>query len=156
MDPNRVIGYKGSIPWHLPADLRWFKHMTLGHPLLMGRSTFESLGGKTLRDRYIYILTNDPVKLALPPGSEAMYVNKEGLLKLFNRDLGWQLSFDDMYVCGGAKVYQEFMPYVSEIYVTHLADEYEGDTYMPEFESQFPHWSIMQEGKDFIHAAYRR
>lgn len=148
MDPNRVIGNHGRIPWHISEDFKWFKEITMGCPLVMGRSTFESIG-KPLPGRFTYILTNDPAKLALPKGELCQYVNKDGLFHIFNQDLGWQMQLDDLWVCGGARVYQEFLPLCNDVYVSHIMECYEGDTFMPQFENDFPQQEVLRHNREF-------
>jgi dihydrofolate reductase len=155
MDPNRVIGYRGKIPWHIPEDFKFFKQMTMGCPLVMGRSTFLSIG-YPLPGRFTYILTNDPDLIGMPKGELCQYVNKDKLFEIFNRDLGMQMQWNDIWVCGGAKVYADFMPYIHRMVVTHLADEYEGDTYMPEFEKYLPYVETVGEYKDYIVVKHMR
>jgi dihydrofolate reductase len=149
MDPNRVIGYKGRMPWHISDDFKYFKKMTLGHPLVMGRSTFDSLGGKPLPGRFTYVLTTDETKLKTPPTDLFRYVSMELLLALFNQDLTWQLQRNDLWVCGGARVYKELLPQCDQIYMSHIMECYEGDTFMPEFETNFPHSQVMEEFDEF-------
>jgi dihydrofolate reductase len=155
MDPNRVIGCNGKIPWHIPEDFQFFKKVTMGCPLVMGRSTFLSIG-KPLPGRFTYILTEDPQLQAMPSGTLCRYVSKQMLFDIFNQDLGWQSQWSLIWVCGGAKVYKSLMPWIHQVVVTHLADEYEGDVYMPDFEHLFPKWQIVKEEKDYIVASYTR
>ena len=143
MTPNRVIGFRGRMPWTpITEDFRWFKHVTMGSSLLMGRTTFESIG-KPLPGRFTYILTTDVAKTLLPAGELCAYVNERWIMELpFEKR-------NRIWVCGGAKVYQRFLPLCSEVYVTHIIEDYDGDTYMPEFESMFPNSKIVKETKDF-------
>lgn len=145
MDPYRVIGYRGKIPWHYPEDLKFFKDSTVGKNLLMGRTTFEALG-KPLPGRFTYILTTDRAKLLTPLGTSTCYVSGEWVVEQFHKD---PEKFRNMWLCGGAKVYKEFLPLCSSIYVTHILEEYEGDTYMPEFEHLFPNGAVIRETKNF-------
>lgn len=148
MDLNRVIGNKGKIPWHISEDFKWFKKCTVGHNLVMGRTTFENVG--FLPGRYTYILSNSfytPVSIASMAGINFLefgeYTSIGRLLEEDNRDS------KIMWVCGGAKTYEVLLPYCDELYMTHVIDEYEGDTFMPEFESQFPNSEILREEKNF-------
>jgi dihydrofolate reductase len=142
MDLNRVIGYKGNIPWHLPEDFKWFKSKTMGQSLLMGNTTYKSVG--VLPGRFTYVLTTDEWLLSHPDSSNIAYVNEATLFKKTK----WVPS-DTIWVCGGAKTYQKYLPYCDELFVTLVLNEYEGDTYMPEFESMFPNSEIVRETKDF-------
>ena len=150
MDPYRVIGHRGKIPWHYSEDFQFFKNVTMGHNLLMGRNTFESIG-KPLPGRFTYILTTDRAKLLTPPGTLACYVSGEWVRDQFHNN---PEKFKNMWLCGGAKVYGEFLPLCSGIYVTHIIEEYEGDTYMPEFEHLFPDGEVVRETRNFWIARY--
>ena len=161
MDPNRVIGCKGKLPWHYPEDFKFFKQMTENNVLVMGRTTFESVGD--LPKRFTYILTNHPQKLSTDNQVSEAMVGRKGVhhvyitgaqLTQMCRNYPGRTSY--FWLCGGAKVYQQFLPLCSEIYATHIAEDYEGDVYMPEFESMFPHPSIVMESKDFMIARYQR
>lgn len=152
MDSNRVIGYKGSIPWHYPKDMAFFRQMTGVQDLFMGRSTFESLG-KPLPDRFTYILTSTPSKYRNTANPPCTYITGVELTRWLYE---FPVRMEKTWLCGGATVYKQFLPLCTELYVTHIADEYEGDTYMPEFESLFPYSSIVMETKDFIIAKYTK
>jgi len=149
MDPHRVIGYKGRIPWHYSEDFKWFKATTMGGNLLMGRSTYESIG-KPLPGRYTYILTTDSAKILLPPGTLSAYVDE----KLIN-DMSPEMQ-NKTWLCGGAKVYKHFLPKCDEVYVTHIMEDFEGDTFMPEFEHMFPNAQILKETSDFWIVKYSK
>jgi dihydrofolate reductase len=139
MDLNRGMGFHGKLPWHLPEDFKWFKQKTLEtKKLVMGRDTFQSVG--TLKDRFTYVLTSDPTLIALPPFATYRYVNPD----FFKTEVHC-----DMWLCGGAKTYKLLLPYCIEVYVTHVLNEYEVDTYMPPFEETFAIQEILLETKDF-------
>jgi dihydrofolate reductase len=143
MDMNRGIGFHGKLPWSpIKEDLKFFKNITWTNPLLMGRTTFESIG-KPLNGRFTYILTHDMDKLKLPSGDSCAYVSEKDIF-----DIPYP-SRNTIWICGGASVYQRFLPLIKEIYVTHIIDEYECDTFMPEFESQFPNSEIIKEAKNY-------
>ena len=144
MDPNRVIGNRGAIPWRLSDDLKFFKQKTIGCSLVMGRKTYDNVG--SLPGRFTYVLTNDKEKLRLPREKSAMYVNYDVLM-------AFHLS-DDVWVVGGAAVYEKLMPQVTDLFVTHLADEYDGDTFMPPFEHLFNDYEIVKETKDYSVVRY--
>jgi dihydrofolate reductase len=167
MDPNRVIGFKGQLPWHYKEDFRFFKKQTEHNVLVMGRTTFDLVG--SLPNRFTYVLTNDPERLSTKTQAQVETLDAPSGKALVGIDYayitGEQLR--DMcvdypgrtgyfWVCGGAKVYQEFLPLCSEIYVTHIVDEYEGDVYMPEFEHMFPNPEIVLETRDLMIAHYTR
>lgn len=148
MDANRVIGYKGKIPWHLPDDFKWFKHATLNRSLIMGRTTFESVG--ELPHRHTFVLSNQKHM----GGKNHDYVTYDELVE--ECSLYDQFLHINTWVCGGAKVYQLLLPLCSEVYMTHVMGEYEGDTFMPPFEDMFPNQTIVMEHKDFWVVKYTR
>ena len=142
MDLNRVIGNKGKIPWHLSADMKFFKRMTSdpanGGFLIMGRKTFESVG--VLPNRHIYVLTTDPEKIHLIDLRGYKYVDENGLWRVGNPDYRF-------WVCGGAEVYRKFLPQCDEVYVTNVLGEYDGDTFLDPFEDAFPYQELIHECK---------
>jgi dihydrofolate reductase len=140
MDLNRVIGYQGRIPWKISEDLKFFKRMTSdkinGGFLLMGRKTFESV--RTLPDRFIYVLTNNEEKRRGGNFTTHRYLNEEDFQRVMNPS-------DRIWVCGGAEIYEKYIPLCSEVYVTILTKEYEGDTYLHYFEDDFPKQELLLE-----------
>ena len=114
---NGVIGAQGKLPWHLPADLKRFKQLTLGHPILMGRKTFESIG-KLLPGRTNILLTRQEDFQA--PGCRAA-ASLEEALKLCGND-------PEIFVIGGASVYSQALPFADRIYLTQIHHDFQGDT----------------------------
>lgn len=120
---NGVIGNKNAIPWHLPADFKYFKEATLGKTVVMGLNTFNSIGGKPLPGRKHVILNNN-LDYVPPAGcvtahsiEEAVEVTK---------------SEQEVMICGGASVYKQFLPLAERLYLTYVCASPEGDTYFPE------------------------
>jgi len=144
MDPYRVIGCKDRIPWHYPEDLKWFKAQTNDSVLVMGRRTFESVG--CLPGRFTYVLTTDPKKLASHEDVNRRYIQGSELTEWCQK---WPGRTSYFWLCGGARVYKEFLPLCTELFCTHIIEDYDGDTYMPEFEADFPNSKIVKETKDF-------
>lgn len=124
MAENRVIGRGGSIPWHLPDDFRWFKQTTMGHALLMGRRTFESIG-RPLPGRTTLVLSRSGFS---HPGVRTLH-------DLGELDLGAERG--EVFVCGGAEIYRLALPYCSDLYLTHVKQVADGDVLFPPFEQQF-------------------
>lgn len=124
MDPNRLIGRNGSLPWHLPEDLAFFKKTTLGHPVLMGRKTFESIG-RPLPKRRNIVLTRD--KTWSHPGVEVIHSSEE-----------IPDTEGTIFVIGGAEIYKALSGRIEEWIVTHVHAAHEGDTHLAEFEQDFP------------------
>ncbi|MFK5926633.1 MAG: dihydrofolate reductase [Desulfuromusa sp.] len=121
MAKNRVIGRNGQLPWHLPNDLQRFKRLTMGHTLLMGRRTFESIG-KSLSGRRTIILTRNPEYQAV--GCDVVPDIEAGITLAS--------SAEELFICGGFDVYRQTLPLAERIYLTELDAEMEGDTYFPE------------------------
>jgi dihydrofolate reductase len=138
MTTDRVIGRNGALPWHLPEDLAFFKRTTSGHPIVMGRKTFESIG-RPLPKRRNIVLTRDTNWSA--PGTEVIH-RPEELTKL--PDISGKV-----YLIGGAEIYQAFLPHTDEILVTHVLESHAGDTYLPRFEDEFPHSTLIETHPQF-------
>jgi dihydrofolate reductase len=130
MDRGRVIGRGNELPWHLPADLKFFKQTTLGHPILMGRKTYESIG-KPLPGRQNIVLTRSADFSA--EGCEVVHTPEEAVAR-FARE-------DELFVIGGAEIFRLFMPYVDKMYITRIDYDFEGDTYFPEIEKS--EWKLV-------------
>jgi len=120
---ERVIGADNEMPWHLPADLRHFKQVTLGKPVVMGRRTFESIG-RPLPGRTNIVLTRDASWQA--PGVLVAHTPEQAL------ELAGEV--DEVMIIGGGKVYQDFLPQAQRLYLTHVAAEPQGDTRFPDYE----------------------
>ncbi len=142
MDPNRLIGANGALPWHLPEDLKFFKRTTLGHPVLMGRKTFESIG-KPLPGRSNIVLTRD------------RNWSHEGVA-LIHEPVEIEKMAGRIFIIGGAEVYKAFSGKIDEWLVSHVNQAYEGDTYLAEFEEGYPDVRIVEEHPDFTVRRYRR
>ncbi len=123
---NGVIGADGEMPWHYPADLQQFKRETTGHPVILGRTTFESIAdrlGGPLPDRTNIVLsTSDP---DVPGG----VVVAEGLEEALA--VARETGSDTAYVVGGASVYEQFLPRADRLLLTRIPESHEGDTYWP-------------------------
>lgn len=120
---NNVIGSGGELPWHLPDDLRNFKRLTTGKPIVMGRKTHESIG-RPLPDRRNVVITRDPDYVAT--GCD-MVASPEAAMTLL-RDA------DEVMVIGGGQVYAAFLPLADRIYFTRVHAQIDGDTSFPEFD----------------------
>ena len=129
---NGVIGAAGKIPWHISNDLKRFKRLTLGHPVIMGRKTFESIlsyRGKPLPDRTNIVVTRDPNwkyegVLVYPSLEEALAKAKE-------------LDAVEVHIGGGAEIYKIGLKYIDKLYLTLIDDTKEADTFFPPYKSEF-------------------
>lgn len=122
MAKNRVIGGKNQLLWHLPKDLQRFKALTTGHPIIMGRKTYESIG-KPLPNRTNIILTRDAGFAA--PGCVIAHDSAQALRYAGEVD-------HEIFIIGGAEIYRQFLPHLDGVYLTLVDAEIEGDTYFPE------------------------
>jgi dihydrofolate reductase len=133
MSTNRVIGRNNALPWRLKTDLARFKQLTMGHWLLMGRKTFESIG-RPLPGRKTVVLTSRPDYA--PPGVLVAHSLDEAL------DLaGRQDPAEEMFVAGGEQVYRQTIDRARRLYLTLVHHDFEGDAHFPEFEES--RWALM-------------
>ncbi len=121
MSENGVIGRDGDLPWRLSADLKRFKKLTLGHVLIMGRKTFESIG-RPLPKRRSLVLSRDPAYRA--PGVE--------VAASLEQALALAAAETEVFVAGGAAVFAEALPLTDRLYLTRVHAEVEGDVFFPE------------------------
>ncbi len=138
MASNRVIGKDGGLPWQLSADLRWFKKLTIRHPVIMGRKTMESLGRPLPGRRNIVIsssLTTAPDGFELTPTCDAA-------LALVTEET-------EVSIIGGAQIYRELLPHCDEVLLSYVFHPYAGDTILPEFEADFELIEILYRDDDF-------
>lgn len=119
---NGVIGLEGRLPWHLPADLQYFKRLTMGHHMLMGRKTFESIG-KPLPGRTSLIISRT-TNLELP--GAAVFTSISDAIRESQKN-----GEDELFVIGGAEIFAAAMPYLHRLYLTQVHAAPVGDVYMP-------------------------
>lgn len=143
MTPERVIGRDGTLPWHLPEDLRFFKRTTSGHPVVMGRATYDSIG-RPLPNRRNLVLTRDPSWSA--DGVETI----PSPAALDSLDLR-----GEVFIIGGAAVYEAFLPRLDELLVSQLFAHHPGDTRFPEYEHLFAAPETVARFDDFEVRRYR-
>lgn len=126
---NGVIGRDGDLPWRLPSDLRRFKQLTMGRPVLMGRKTWASIG-RPLPGRPNIVVTRDPSFAA--PGAEVAASLEEGLA--IARRRAAELGVDEVCVIGGGEIYRQVFDQADLLHVTHVEAEVEGDTCFPDID----------------------
>ena len=124
---ENVIGKDNKLIWHLPEDLKRFKKITLGHKIIMGRKTFESLG-RVLPNRKHIILCNDS-KMNIDNENVEILDDISKLDKYINSD-------EECFVIGGATIYKLLMPYAKKMYITKINQDFEGDVYFPKIEKE--------------------
>jgi len=122
MDRNRLIGSDNELPWHLPADFAYFKAVTMGKPILMGRKTFESIG-RPLPGRTNIVMTRD----------SALQI--EGVVCVTDMDQAVEQAGDaeELMVIGGSTIYEMLLPQADRLYITYVDGDFEGDTWFPVF-----------------------
>ena len=127
MSQNRVIGKENKLPWKMPADLAYFKKVTLNNTVIMGRKTFESIG-RPLPQRQNIILTKNPdeLKKQFPD------------LQIVNSiHTAIQLAEYPIFIIGGSSIYQELLPFANVIYLTLIKADFDGDCFFPELDNSW-------------------
>jgi dihydrofolate reductase len=173
MSLNRVIGAGNKIPWHLPEDFKWFKKLTTGHVVIMGRKTFESLG-KPLPNRINIVLSRHPGKLQkdfplifgdawvgrgkthIPDQPTQFELPKVGSAATVDlRIIKNVLKLDpassplEFFIAGGAQIYEQALPLCSDLYLTLVKREVEGDAFFPPFEDKFELAETLRDEPEF-------
>jgi dihydrofolate reductase len=142
MSENRVIGHGNAIPWHLPEDFKWFKKMTTGHVIVMGRRTFESIG-KPLPNRETIVLSRGRFE---HPGVRTV---------ADLREIDPAKEAREVFICGGAQIYEFALPFCSDLYLTVVKRVADGDTFFPRFEDRFEAAAEILETAEFKIIHYR-
>ncbi|MEI6894385.1 MAG: type 3 dihydrofolate reductase [Colwellia sp.] len=131
---NNIIGKDNDMPWHLPADLAYFKKTTLGKPIIMGRKTYESIGRPLPGRRNIVISRNEGY---LPQGKGAEAVDTvtsvAEAIALVDGSAGGE-AVDEIMVIGGGAIYKHCLPAAQRLYITHIKATIEGDTQFPDYD----------------------
>ncbi|HLR16728.1 MAG TPA: dihydrofolate reductase [Alcanivoracaceae bacterium] len=138
---NNVVGLNNRMPWHLPADLQYFKATTMGKPLILGRKTWDSIGGRPLPGRPHFVITRQQhlqIEGATVVSSfnEALTAAKEWLTKE-------GVTNGEIMVIGGGEIYRQALPIAHKVYRTLIELDVEGDTYFPELDSK--EWEVTSE-----------
>ena len=133
---NGELGLNGDLVFHIREDMKFFKEMTMGHAVLMGAKTFESLPG-ALAGRKNYVVTHHPEKL--PEGVEAVKDLKSFIKEHLNSD-------EEIFVIGGAGIYSELLAFSKTLYLTEVNRDARADVYFPQFDKTMYNKSIIKEG----------
>jgi len=134
MDKKQLIGKDNGLPWRIPADLQFFKRVTMGKPVIMGRKTFESIG-RPLPGRQNIVITRDQDYVV--EGCDVVNSTVDALTIAGD--------VDEVMVIGGANVYQQFIGQADNLYMTRVQGEFEGDAWFPEID--FKEW-VLAENED--------
>lgn len=126
MDENRLIGKDNDLPWHLPADLKYFKKMTMNKSIVMGRKTFESIG-KPLPGRESYVITR-----------RELTIDNVTILHSIDQFLEMVEAYNEKewFVIGGAEIYRQLLPYADRLYITEIHEEFQGDAYFTDLKKE--------------------
>lgn len=133
MDKNQLIGKDNDLPWRLPADLAYFKRVTMGHPIIMGRKTYDSIG-RPLPGRENIIVTRDTSYKA--EGCKVIHSIEE-IVKMN------QQTDQELFVIGGAEIFKEILPHSDRLYITEINEGFDGDTYFPTFDKA--KWKVISK-----------
>lgn len=133
MSQNGVIGKNNAMPWHIPEELKYFRKITEGKPIIMGRKTFESLNSKPLPKRQNIILTHE--KNFFAPEVTVVHSVEEAI--------ALSSSAQEIMVIGGAAVFQAFLTKATRIYLTVIHENYDGDTFFPAID--WSQWQLTSE-----------
>lgn len=130
---NRELGKDGKLLWHIPDDLKRFKALTLGHPIIMGRKTFESIVGYVggpFSERTNIVVTRDPDWKY--EGVTVVRSIEEAIEKAKDAP-----GAEEIHIGGGAEIYKQALPYITKLYLTRIDAEGEADTFFPPYENEF-------------------
>ena len=130
-DENGVIGINNQLPWHLPADLAYFKRVTMNHKIIMGRKTFQSIG-RILPGREYIVLTRDPSFSY--EGCTVLHSIDEMLQK-------YEHLNEEIFVIGGSEIFKEILPHAKRLFITEIHHAFEGDTFFPDIDSS--EWKVI-------------
>ncbi|MEI6897813.1 MAG: type 3 dihydrofolate reductase [Psychromonas sp.] len=123
MANDRVIGLNNKMPWHLPADLQFFKRVTLGKPVIMGRKTYQSIG-RPLPGRKNIVLTRD----------KALVIEGVDCVQTLEQAMTLVGDADELMIIGGATIYEQFIGQADRLYLTFIDLQTAGDTYFPDYQ----------------------
>ena len=151
-DENGAIGFKGNIPWYLPADFKRFKELTIGHPVIVGQRTFESIG-KPLPGRTNIVISN------------TLDYRAEGCLTASSFEDAINLAGDveEVFIIGGGQIYRLALPVANSIYLTRVHGKFDGDVFFPNIDKN--EWKLVSSEPqkkdeknpiDYTYLVYRR
>ena len=151
MDEGRVIGFKGTIPWHIKEDMQRFSKLTRGHSVLMGRKTYDSLPPKfkPLPDRKNFVISRS--LSAADAAGVTIWDSPQACIKAIV-DGNERLQGEILWVIGGEQIYRETMSQWNEVYLTLVNGRHAGDAYFPDFEDNFQEYEReSRDGFSFVH-----
>ena len=128
MDKNRLIGGKNKLLWHIPGELKRFKEITTGHPIIMGRKTYESIG-RVLPNRTNIVITHSASLARSHLANLVVAKSLEEAIEQAKKSPG----NEEIFIIGGGQIYEQALPLADRLYLTIVDGEYEGDTYFPDY-----------------------
>ena len=140
MANNRVIGSDNKMPWHLPADLKHFKRVTMGKPVIMGRKTYQSIG------KALHIVITTQTQFSLPD-AVVVHSAEDALMQAsqhFEKQPIVSHDRDEVMIIGGGEIYRKFLPIAETLYLTFIELDVEGDTTFPDYES-VARWDVSEK-----------
>ena len=141
MAQNGVIGINNDLPWHIPADLKRFKALTVGKPVIMGRKTFDSIFArlkKPLPDRPNIVISRS----GFSHDGVTVFADVKTALK----EIAQKYPDDEIMVIGGASIYEQTLPLTDKLYLTVIEKDYDGDAYFPDINPN--EWTLVQEQEE--------
>lgn len=135
MDRNRLIGKNNALPWHIPADYEYFKNTVRNYSVIMGRLSYEAEDAFLTEKKNLILSRQNSLNLA----SNCALVNSlEEAFEILKNE-------EEIFILGGAKVYEMALPHAQRLYITHIEAEFEGDAYFPEIDPAI--WQLVWENK---------
>ena len=150
---NRVIGKDNALPWHIKADMEHFKNLTLGHPVIMGRNTWESIPERfrPLPHRDNLVITRNEEYVA--PGATVVPSLEKAI------EIARENDSDEIFVIGGATIYEQALGIADTLHITLIEGDFQGDTFFPEYKDMFQKVSRkkgMEDGVSFSFLTYTK
>ena len=150
-DPNRVIGFKNKMPWHIPGDLAYFKKVTMDKAMVMGRKTFESIGRVLPGRKNIIVTRNDDYQV---DGAEVV----TDLTKAIEIATA---HHEEVMVIGGEQIFRAILPKADRLYITFIQQTFEGDTFFPQYGDE---WVLVEtteemktpDGISYVYLVYEK
>lgn len=143
---NGVIGNGGKIPWNIPEDMRYFKKLTSGNTVIMGRNTFDEIE-QPLPNRFNIVVTSRP----MPYYNNLICVSSfEQALKTAEEKSG------EIFICGGQKIYEQALEYADNLYITYIDREYQGDRFFPKFNQKNYLKELLRKDGEVYYYLFRR
>lgn len=137
MTPRHVIGLNNKLPWKIPQELQYFKQVTMGKVMIMGKNTFASMNMKGLPGRQTIVLSSQ-LKLTPTPERVEIAPSLEQALELAHKH-----NPQEIMIVGGSSIYQQFLPLVNKLYLSIIHQEYAGDSYFPKLD--WSSWQFVEE-----------